>query len=69
MSILSSLRMDGTIEATVFEGALNGEFFKMWMKDCLAPTLRPGDIVIMDNLSSHKVEGNRRVGGSARSRD
>ena len=57
LTILSSLRMDGTMEALVFEGALNGELFTGYMKNCLAPTLREGDVVIMDNLSSHKVSG------------
>jgi transposase len=57
MTILSSLRMDGTTEALVFEGALNGEMFMAYMKTCLGPTLKAGDVVIMDNLSSHKVKG------------
>jgi transposase len=56
-SILSSLRLDGTTECLVYEGSLTGDFFKVWVKDCLCPTLRDGDIVIMDNLSSHKVSG------------
>ena len=41
----------------VFEGSLNGEFFREYISQCLAPTLKVGDIVIMDNLSSHKVKG------------
>ena len=49
--------MDGTTEALVFDGALNGEMFKVYMANCLAPTLREDDVVIMDNLSSHKVNG------------
>jgi transposase len=57
LTILSSLRMDGSTEALVFEGALNGEMFAAYMEKCLAPTLKAGDIVIMDNLSSHKVQG------------
>ena len=54
-SILSSLRLDGRTESLVYGGSLTGDFFKAWVKDCLCPTLREGDIVIMDNLSSHKV--------------
>jgi len=57
LTILSSLRLDGTTEALVFEGALNGELFKSYVEKCLAPTLKEGDVVIMDNLSSHKVKG------------
>jgi transposase len=56
-SILSSLRLNGTTECIVYEGSLTGDFFKVWLKDCLCPTLLKGDIVVMDNLSSHKVSG------------
>ena len=41
----------------MLEGAINGEIFKLYVDQVLGPTLRPGDILIMDNLSSHKVEG------------
>ena len=57
LTIISSLRQDGTTEALVFEGALNGELFTEYMKNCLAPTLKAGEVVMMDNLSSHKVAG------------
>ena len=56
-SILSSVRLDGTIIPCVFEGALNGELFLEYVKKFLAPTLKKDDIVVMDNLSSHKVAG------------
>lgn len=56
-TILSSMRLDGTIVPCVFEDALNGELFRKYIREFLAPTLRPGDIVVMDNLSSHKVVG------------
>ena len=56
-SILSSIRINGAIESFVYDGALTGELFKAWVKEGLCPTLRKGDIVIMDNLSSHKVAG------------
>ena len=36
---------------------MNGEMFIGYMKNCLVPTLKEGDVVIMDNLSSHKVKG------------
>ena len=41
----------------VFEGALNGDLFLEYVRKFLAPTLRPDDLVVMDNLSSHKVSG------------
>ena len=56
-TILSSVRMDGTIIPCVFEDALNGELFREYVRVFLVPTLKPGDIVVMDNLSSHKVSG------------
>jgi len=54
-SVLSSVRLDGTIIPCVFEGALNGELFLEYVRKFLVPTLRKGDIVVMDNLTSHKV--------------
>jgi len=56
-SVLSSVRMDGTIVPCVFDDALNGDLFKEFVRVFLVPTLKPGDIVVMDNLSSHKVSG------------
>jgi hypothetical protein len=56
-SIVSSVRLDGTITPFTFEGTLNGETFLVYIEKVLAPTLQEGDIVIMDNLSSHKVKG------------
>ena len=56
-SILSSIRANGDMVPLVFEGALNGELFKAYIAQCLAPTLHKGDVVIMDNLTSHKVKG------------
>jgi transposase len=41
----------------VFEGSLNGELFREYVSKCLVPTLQEGDVVIMDNLTAHKVEG------------
>ena len=56
-SILSSIRLDGSYVPMVFSGSLDGELFKTYLKEFLVTTLSSGDIVIMDNLSSHKVEG------------
>lgn len=56
-TVLSSVRLDGTIVPCVFEDSLNGDIFKEYVRCFLLPTLRPGDIVVMDNLSSHKVKG------------
>jgi transposase len=45
----------------VLDGAINGRAFRAYVEGMLAPTLGTGDIVIMDNLGSHKVEGVREA--------
>jgi transposase len=57
ITILSSVRLDGTTVGIKFEGALNGEIFLGYIKEHLAPKLQEGDIVGKDNVSSHKVAG------------
>ena len=56
-TVLSSVRADGKIVPLIFEGSLNGELFREYIVQCLVPELKTGDIIVMDNLSSHKVEG------------
>ena len=56
-TILSSVRANGELVPCILEGSLNGEIFKKYISEFLTPTLKEGDIVIMDNISSHKVEG------------
>ena len=41
----------------VADGPMDGELFLAWVEQFLCPTLKPGDIVVLDNLSSHKVDG------------
>jgi transposase len=60
-TFLAALRCDGVCAPLVVDGAINGEIFLAYIKQVLAPTLRPGDIVIMDNLSSHKIAGVRET--------
>jgi transposase len=45
----------------VADGPMDGEMFRAYVDQCLVPVLRPGDIVILDNLSSHKVRGVREA--------
>jgi transposase len=59
VTILSSIRLDGTTESLVFEGAVDRKMFDAYIKEGLVPTLRPGDIVVMDNLNAHKSQGAR----------
>lgn len=53
-TMLSSIRLDGTTAAMVIEGATDAMVFQAYVTQVLIPTLRPGDIVVMDNLSPHK---------------
>lgn len=60
-TILSSVRMNGETVHTTFSGAVNGEKFQEYLRDHLYATLKPGDIVIMDNLRAHKVQGVQEI--------
>ena len=52
--MLSSIRLDGTTACMAIEGATDTEVFRAFVQNVLCPTLRPGDLVVMDNLSPHK---------------
>ncbi len=54
MTFLAALRCDGLTAPCVFDGPINGECFRAYVDQFLVPTLKPGDIVVMDNLGSHK---------------
>lgn len=56
-TMISAIRTDGVATAMVTEGATNALVFRGFVEHFLVPILRPGDIVVMDNLSSHKVTG------------
>ena len=58
-TFLGSLRATGFIAPLTVEGPINGPLFRAWVEQHLASLLQPGDIVVMDNLSSHKVAGVR----------
>lgn len=57
ITFLAGLRSTGVVAPVVVDGAMNGELFRAYVRQHLAPTLRPGDLVVMDNLPSHKVAG------------
>ena len=58
-TMLGAIRLDGVIEpaSLVYDGPTDAAVFLSYVEDCLAPALKPGDLVVMDNLSSHKVKG------------
>jgi transposase len=57
MSILSSIKPNGEFISFVYKGSLNGNLFREYITEKLAPKLKKGDVVYMDNLSVHKVKG------------
>jgi transposase len=61
MTFLAGLRNDGITAPCVIDGPINGTLFRAWVEQFLIPTLRPGDIVVLDNLGSHKGVGTRRA--------
>jgi transposase len=60
-TFLCGLRHDGLVAPLVLDGAINGAAFLAYIEQMLAPTLRLGDIVICDNLASHKIAGVREA--------
>jgi hypothetical protein len=60
-TFLCGLRQDGLVAPLVLDGAINGAAFLAYVEQMLCPTLRPGDIVICDNLGSHKISGVRQA--------
>ena len=54
MTILAALRHDRVVAPWLLDGPINGERFRLYVEQILVPALKPGDIVIMDNLGSHK---------------
>lgn len=60
-TFLAALRLKGLTAPLVIDGAINGEIFLAYVRQHLAPTLKKNDLVVMDNLSSHKLEGVREA--------
>ena len=58
-TLIAALDVDGVRCATVVDGAVNGDVFEAFVAQVLVPQLQHGDIVVMDNLSSHKRERTR----------
>jgi transposase len=60
-TFVAGLRHNGLVAPLVLDGAMNGEAFLAYVQQFLVPTLRPGDVLIMDNLPAHKVAGVREA--------
>ena len=63
VTLTAAMRLGGVPESAclAFDGATDAACFEAYVGRCLAPALRPGDIVVMDNLSSHKTAEVRRL--------
>jgi transposase len=57
LTILGAMSLDGMLATMTIEAATDGEIFLTYLDQVLCPKLKPGDVVVMDNLSSHKVTG------------
>lgn len=56
-TFVAGLTANGIIAPLVVDGPMNGEMFRAYVEQMLAPALRPGDVVVLDNLPAHKVAG------------
>lgn len=61
MTFVAGLRHDGITAPFVIDRAMTGAIFIEYVRQCLAPTLKPGDIVVMDNLPAHKKDEVRDI--------
>ena len=60
-TLIAAVRLAGACAPWLFEGAMDGEMFLAWVRQGLTPLLQPNDLVIMDNLATHKVVGVREA--------
>jgi transposase len=60
-TFVAGLRNTGMVAPMVLDGPINGELFQTYVDQVLVPELRPGDVVVVDNLGSHKGAGVRRA--------
>jgi transposase len=60
-TMISSIRLDGSTACMAIAGATDTEVFRAYVREVLCPSLRPGDLVVMDNLSPHKDDATLRL--------
>jgi transposase len=61
LTLVAALRINGLTAPYVIDGAMDGPSFLAYVEHILVPTLRKGDIVFMDNLRTHKIDGVRQA--------
>jgi transposase len=64
-TLIAAVRLEGPCAPWLFEGPMDGELFLAWVRQGLAPILQPKDLVILDNLATHKVAGVRHASEAA----
>jgi transposase len=61
LTVLGAIRQSGWVATMTIEAATDGDIFQAYLEQVLCPQLQPGDMVVMDNLSAHKVSGVREL--------
>src|SRR3546814_14880305 len=61
MTFIAGLRLTGMTAPWVLDGPMDGDAFRVYVREVLAPTLKRGDVVVLDNLPAHKVAGIRET--------
>lgn len=56
-TLVAGLSLQGIVAPTIIDGPMNGGMFRAYVEQILVPELKPGDIVVLDNLPAHKVSG------------
>ena len=54
ITLTAGIRLDGLVAPMLMAGSMNGDIFEAYVRDWLLPELKPGDVVLLDNLSAHK---------------
>jgi transposase len=60
-TFIAGLRQSGIVAPLVLDGPMTGPAFRAYVEQFLAPALEPGDVVVLDNLAAHKVDGVRQA--------
>lgn len=61
LTIIAAMTVEGVLVAATVDASTDGDVFGRFIRDALAPSLRPGQVVVMDNLAAHKVKGIREA--------
>lgn len=61
VTVTAALTLDGILAPMMLHGAMNARAFEAYVEQCLAPELRPGDVVVLDKLSAHKTPRIREI--------